>query len=80
MAGNQVWGAGHHQGFGEGRGQGQKEGGAVVAAIVTIGTALYLVGKWGYGKYQGRQSAEQGEDMPPQTTNDENSSVEDSAP
>ena len=57
MAGSPIWGAGHHQGFSEGREQGQMEGGAVVAVATTIATALYLAGKWGYGKLRSLQQA-----------------------
>lgn len=57
MAGSPVWGAGHHQGFGEGREQGQMEGGAVVAAATAVATALYFAGKWGYGKLKERRQA-----------------------
>jgi hypothetical protein len=55
MAGNPAWGAGHHQGFGEGRDQGQMEGGAAVAVAAALVTALFLAGKWGYGKLRDRR-------------------------
>ena len=57
MAGSPIWGAGHHQGFGEGREQGQMEGGAVVAVATAVATALYFAGRWGYGKFRSLQQA-----------------------
>jgi len=57
MAGSPIWGAGHHQGFGEGREQGQMEGGAVVAVATAVATAIYYAGRWGYGKFRLRQQA-----------------------
>lgn len=57
MAGSPIWGAGHHQGFIEGREQGHVEGGAVVAVATAVATTLYLGGKWGYSKLRSRQQA-----------------------
>ena len=51
--GNPVWGAGYHQGFGDGA----KQGGTIVGLVFLGAGGVVAAGRWGYGKLKDRKLA-----------------------